>query len=70
LLNAYEGGLGLGEGGAGDSNGTGGSSEGAVMAGETTNATDDAIQKSIVSIYGKCSSDTPSTAPRYGSQGP
>ena len=48
-----EGGLGLGEGGAGDSNGTGGFSEGAVMAGETTDATDDAIQKSIVSVYGK-----------------
>ena len=47
------GGLGLGEGGAGDSNGTGGFSEGAVMAGETSNATDDAIQKSIVSVYGK-----------------
>jgi hypothetical protein len=47
------GGLGLGEGGAGDSNGTGGFSEGAVMAGETTNATDDAIQKSIVGVYGK-----------------
>jgi len=48
-----EGGLGLGEGGAGDSNGTGGFSEGAVIAGETTDATDDAIQKSIVSVYGK-----------------
>ena len=47
------GGLGLGEGGAGDSNGTGGFSEGAVMAGQTTDATDDAIQKSIVSVYGK-----------------
>jgi len=47
------GGLGLGEGGAGDSNGTGGFSEGAVMAGETSNATDDAIQKSIVTVYGK-----------------
>jgi len=47
------GGLGLGEGGAGDTNGTGGFSEGAVMSGETTNATDDAIQKSIVSVYGK-----------------
>ena len=47
------GGLGLGEGGAGDTNGTGGFSEGAVMAGETSNATDDAIQKSIVSVYGK-----------------
>ncbi|MES1206335.1 MAG: arabinofuranosidase catalytic domain-containing protein [Pseudomonadota bacterium] len=48
-----EGGLGLGEGGAGDSNGTGGFSEGAVISGETTDATDDAIQKSIVSVYGK-----------------
>jgi len=48
-----EGGLGLGEGGAGDTNGTGGFSEGAVMAAETTDATDDAIQKSIVSVYGK-----------------
>jgi hypothetical protein len=48
-----EGGLGLGEGGAGDSNGTGGFSEGAVIAGETTDATDDAIQKSIVGVYGK-----------------
>jgi hypothetical protein len=47
------GGLGLGEGGAGDHNGNGGFSEGAVMAGETTNATDDAIQQSIVSVYGK-----------------
>ena len=42
-----------GEGGAGDTNGTGAFSEGAVMAGETTNATDDAIQKSIVGVYGK-----------------
>jgi hypothetical protein len=48
-----EGGLGLGEGGAGDAGGSGGFSEGAVMAGETSNATDDAIQKSIVSVYGK-----------------
>jgi hypothetical protein len=47
------GGLGLGEGGAGDSGGDGGFSEGAVMAGETSNTTDDAIQKSIVSVYGK-----------------
>ena len=47
------GGLGLGEGGAGDHNGNGGFSEGAVIAGETSNATDDAIQKSIVSVYGK-----------------
>ena len=48
-----EGGLGLGEGGAGDTNGTGGFSEGAVMAGETTDTPDDAIQKRIVSVYGK-----------------
>jgi hypothetical protein len=48
-----EGGLGLGEGGAGDPNGTGGFSEGAVMAAETTDAVDNAIQKSIVSVYGK-----------------
>jgi non-reducing end alpha-L-arabinofuranosidase len=48
-----EGGLGLGEGGAGDSNGTGGFSEGAVMAAETADAVDNAIQKSIVSVYGK-----------------
>ncbi len=47
------GGLGLGEGGAGDHNGNGGFSEGAVMSGETTDATDNAIQKSIVSVYGK-----------------
>jgi hypothetical protein len=58
LPNGYsplkqEGGLGLGEGGAGDSNGTGGFSEGGVIVGETTDATDDAFQKSIVSIYGK-----------------
>jgi hypothetical protein len=58
LPNGYsplkqEGGLGLGEGGAGDSNGTGGFSEGGVIAGETTDATDDAFQKSIVSVYGK-----------------
>lgn len=48
-----EGGLGLGEGGAGDPNGTGGFSEGAVMAGETSDATDNAIQQSIVGVYGK-----------------
>ena len=58
LPNGYsplkqEGGLGLGEGGAGDSNGTGGFSEGGVIGGETTDATDDAFQKSIVSTYGK-----------------
>jgi non-reducing end alpha-L-arabinofuranosidase len=48
-----EGGLALGEGGAGDSGGSGGFSEGAVIAGETSDATDDAIQQSIVSIYGR-----------------
>jgi hypothetical protein len=47
-----EGGLGLGEGGAGDSNGTGGFSEGGVIASETSDATDSAIQQSIVSVYG------------------
>lgn len=58
LPNGYsplkqEGGLGLGEGGAGDSNGAGGFSEGAVIAAETTDATDNAIQESIVSVFGK-----------------
>jgi len=48
-----EGGLGLGEGGAGDPNGSGGFSEGAVIVGETSDATDDAIQASIVSVYGR-----------------
>ncbi|HMA96100.1 MAG TPA: arabinofuranosidase catalytic domain-containing protein [Polyangiaceae bacterium] len=48
-----EGGLGLGEGGAGDPNGTGGFSEGAVVAAETTDAVDNAIQQSIVNVYGK-----------------
>jgi non-reducing end alpha-L-arabinofuranosidase len=48
-----EGGLGLGEGGAGDAGGSGGFSEGAIIAAETTDATDDAIQKNIVSVYGK-----------------
>lgn len=58
LPNGYsplkqEGGLGLGEGGAGDARGSGGFSEGAVIAAETTDATDNAIQKSIVSVFGK-----------------
>jgi hypothetical protein len=48
-----EGGIGLGEGGAGDNSGAGGFSEGAVMAAQTSDATDDAIQRSIVSVYGK-----------------
>lgn len=48
-----EGGLSLGEGGAGDPGGSGGFSEGAVILGETSDATDDAIQASITSIYGK-----------------
>jgi non-reducing end alpha-L-arabinofuranosidase len=48
-----EGGLGLGEGGAGDNGGSGGFSEGAVIAAQTSDATDDAIQKSIVSVFGK-----------------
>ena len=48
-----QGGLGHGEGGDGDTNGTGGFSEGAVMAGETTDATNNAIQQSIVGVYGR-----------------
>ena len=48
-----EGGLGLGEGGAGDSGGSGAFSEGAVIAGETSDETDNAIQASIVSVYGR-----------------
>ena len=48
-----EGGLALGEGGAGDNGGTGGFSEGAVIAAQTDDATDNAIQKSIVSTYGR-----------------
>ncbi len=48
-----EGGLGLGEGGAGDSGGSGAFSEGAVIAGETSDETDAAIQASIVSVYGR-----------------
>jgi non-reducing end alpha-L-arabinofuranosidase len=58
LPNGYsplklEGGLSLGEGGAGDSGGSGGFSEGGVIAGETTDTTDTAIQTSIVNVYGK-----------------
>lgn len=45
-----EGGLGLGEGGAGDSGGSGAFSEGAVIVGETSDETDNAIQASIVSV--------------------
>jgi hypothetical protein len=48
-----EGGLGLGEGGAGDSGGNGAFSEGAVIAAETSEATDNAFQKNIVGVYGK-----------------
>ena len=48
-----QGGLGLGEGGDGDTNGTGGFSEGAVMAVVTTDATDNAIEQSIVGVYGR-----------------
>jgi len=48
-----QGGLALGEGGAGDSGGAGGFSEGGVMSGESTDATDNAIQSSIVGVYGK-----------------
>jgi hypothetical protein len=48
-----QGGLALGEGGAGDSGGSGGFSEGGVIAAETSDATDNAFQSSIVSVYGK-----------------
>lgn len=39
--------------GAGDNGGTGGFSERAVIAAQTDDATDNAIQKSIVSAYGR-----------------
>jgi hypothetical protein len=58
LPNGYnplkqEGGLSLGEGGDGSNGGSGAFSEGAVIAAMTTDATDDAIQASITSLYGK-----------------
>ena len=47
------GGLSLGEGGSGDPGGNGAFSEGMVIKGMTDDATDDAIQKSIVSVFSK-----------------
>jgi hypothetical protein len=47
------GGLSLGEGGSGDPGGNGAFSEGMVIQGMTDDATDNAIQKSIVSVFGK-----------------
>ncbi|HTQ04024.1 MAG TPA: arabinofuranosidase catalytic domain-containing protein [Polyangiaceae bacterium] len=46
-----QGGISLGEGGDGSAMGTGAFSEGAVMASETTDATDDAIQTNLTSVY-------------------
>jgi len=48
-----KGGLSLGEGGDGSNMGTGSFSEGVVIAAETTDATDNAIQVNLVSVYGK-----------------
>jgi hypothetical protein len=47
-----EGGLSLGEGGDGSNGGSGAFSEGVVIANMTTDATDDAIQSNITSVYG------------------
>jgi len=48
-----KGGLSLGEGGDGSNMGTGAFSEGVVIAAQTTDATDNAIQVNLVSVYGK-----------------
>lgn len=48
-----EGGLSLGEGGDGSNNCTGAFSEGVVIAGETTDATDNAIQTNLNAVYGQ-----------------
>jgi hypothetical protein len=48
-----QGGLSLGEGGDGSNMGTGAFSEGVVIAAQTTDATDDAIQVNLTSVYGK-----------------
>ncbi len=54
-LRALEqmGGLSLGEGGSGDPGGNGAFSEGMVVKGMTDDATDDAIQASIVKVFSK-----------------
>ena len=48
-----EGGLSLGEGGDGSNGGAGAFSEGAVIANTTSDATDNALQSSITSAYGR-----------------
>jgi hypothetical protein len=48
-----QGGLSLGEGGDGSSAGTGAFSEGAVIAGETSDATDNLIQANLNGVYGR-----------------
>ncbi len=48
-----QGGLSLGEGGDGSNSGTGAFSEGVVIAAETSDATDNLIQSSITSSYGR-----------------
>ena len=48
-----QGGLSLGEGGDGSNMGTGAFSEGVVIAAETTDATDNAIQTNLTTVYGK-----------------
>jgi hypothetical protein len=46
-----QGGISLGEGGDGSAMGTGGFSEGAIIAAETSDATDDAIQANLTTLY-------------------
>ncbi|HSY39456.1 MAG TPA: arabinofuranosidase catalytic domain-containing protein [Polyangia bacterium] len=48
-----QGGLSLGEGGDGSNMGTGAFSEGVVIAAQTSDATDDAIQTNLTTVYGK-----------------
>jgi hypothetical protein len=48
-----QGGLSLGEGGDGSAMGTGAFSEGVVIAAQTTDVTDSAIQANLVSVYGR-----------------
>ncbi len=48
-----QGGLSLGEGGDGSNMGTGAFSEGVVIAAQTTDATDNAIQTNLTTVYGK-----------------
>jgi len=46
-----QGGISLGEGGDGSAMGTGAFSEGVIIAGQTSDATDNAIQENLTSIY-------------------